>query len=176
MYSRSYFGSSTLTFRPTPLKQKKWKWQLQCDYVSVFILIEITLLPPKGASHSRRLSRDSGFFWDTISLLRERERPSNINDSALKRLKWCGRCRRLTSFSSRKMSALCWKGESGSGLERRGETGVKQCHWTTAVSLGVFPQGGYNIHSREIVHSGRSRDIIVPLVPMKQLWGENEKM
>lgn len=59
------------------------------------------------------------------------------------------------------------KVESGTRLERQGETGVKQCHWTTAVSLGVFPQGGYNIHSREIVHTDRSGDIIVALVPIK---------
>lgn len=90
------------------------------------------------------------------------EQTSNINDSALKRLKWCGWCRRLTSFSGRKMSGLFWREKVA---QRERGRGVKQCHWRTAVSLGVFPGGSYNIHSRVIVH--KSSDIIVPLKPMK---------
>lgn len=71
-----------------------WNKRTENDSLSVatwatFILIEITLLtPPKGASHSRRLWRSYCSFWDTMSLEGKGDPTSNINDDALKRLRW----------------------------------------------------------------------------------------
>lgn len=48
----------------------------------------------------------------------------------------------LTCFSGEKMSVLKERSESARRLGRKkGKAGDKQWHRTTAVSLGVFPQG-----------------------------------
>lgn len=64
------------------------------------------------------------------------------------------------------MKCQCYgKGESGRRLERKGRAGDKRLYWMTAVSLGVFPQGTYNIHSTVTVHTNKGGYIIVPVVP-----------
>lgn len=60
----------------------------------------------------------------------------------------------LTCFSGEKMSVLKERGESARRLGRKKrKAGDKQWHRTTAVSLGVFPQGTNS--SRDTVNANR---------------------